>query len=281
LSIPTGSFQDAGILASFPQGASPALSSFQFYGAAYVAPTGTWQRLNRNLVSPNGTEYAYWVQDPQDQTLNEIHILDLQHGTDRTLYRSRLLYFPIAFEPDGIYLVHAINPRQGAFEKLYRLGLSSGQLQLVAGSDRHMYQWGWLLIADGAAWGIDNRVDGNTYYYSVRRLDLSTSQVTQWMEGPPNDMFWPLGVDGAHHVYVSDQTQLWRLDAPGITVPLADPGPIAPATGPGVDDGFASDSLGAWFSGNGGVWLYRDGKAPQEFTVGPQDANVSPAGLCT
>lgn len=84
-----------------------------------------------------------------------------------------------------------------------------------------------MLIADGAAWGIGNRVVGNAFYYSILRLDLQTSQVTDWFEGPANYQFWPQGVDDGHRLYIALQdystapkNELVRLDQPGQAVQL-------------------------------------------------------------
>jgi hypothetical protein len=143
-----------------------------------------------------------------------------------------------------------------------------------------MYQWGWVMIADGAAWGIDNRVEGQTYFYSVLRLDLATSQVTRWFEGPADKLFWPLGVDGQHSLFAADMDQLIRVDKLGQTASQPDPGPVSGFNGPGEAPVFASDARGAWFASTGGVWLYPGNGAPQKFTVGPSDAMVAPAGPC-
>ena len=233
--------------------------------------------MNRALLSPDGRQYAYFASEASAST---VHVLDVATNTDTTVYRGSTLYFPIAFESEGIYLVHAVAPRQGAFEKLYRLDPSGGTPQLVPGSDRHMYQWGWVMIAYGAAWGIDTRVQGNTYFYSVLRLDLATSRVTQWFEGPADKLFWPLGVDGKRRLFVADQDHLIRVDQPGLSVSQPDGGPVTGFDGPGQAPVFASDARGAWFASTGGVWLYPGNGAPEKFTVGPSDAMVAPAGPC-
>ncbi len=220
------------------------------YGAVFDSASNAWLGVDRDQLSPDGRRYVYWKGNPD---VSEIHVVDL-----------------------------AINPRQGAYEKLYRLDPSTeGAPVLVAGSDRHMYQWGWVLISDGAAWGIDYRVDGNAYIYSVLRLDLSTSKVTPWFEDA-NDLPWPLGNDGAHSLYVQGvgQDQLWRLAAPGRAEQLANPGPISLADELGGPTNFIADSTGAWFAGRGGVWLYSDGAAPRQFTAGQATDDVLPAGPC-
>jgi hypothetical protein len=278
VSYPDGAFSDQGVPPA-PIAISDALASYQFYGATYTSQSHTWLRANPSVLSPDGHLYAYW--DSQGVNTNSIHVLDLTTKNDRVIYNGSTLYFPIAFLADGIYMVHAIAPRQGAFEKLYRVSPSGGAIQLVPGSDRHMYQWGWMMIADGAAWGIDNRVEGNTYFYSILRLDLATSQVTTWFEGPADAMFWPDGVDGLHRLFVTDGKQLFRVSSPGQSVELPDPGPVAQLGGSGASPVLFADSRGVWFGGAGGVWLYPNAGAPVHFAAGPPDASVSPAGPCS
>jgi hypothetical protein len=247
------------------------------YGGTYISSSKWWLRAGRDLVSSDGTKYTYWKADP---SLSEIHVVDVTSGADRTIYSGKTLMIPIAFKSEAIYLVHGTNIRQGAFEKLYRLDPVGGTPQLVSGSDRHMYQGGWVLIADGAAWGIDNRAQGNGYVYSVLRLDLTSSQVTTWIEAQ-NDMFWPQSVDRQHRLYAAPFSgPLWRVDSPGRNVELPSPEHINFVGGIGGPNTSVVDSNGVWFSGQAGVWLYPEGKETKKFAVGPNDA-VYPAGPCT
>jgi hypothetical protein len=277
LSFPGGAFSDQGVLPA-PASAPDALASFQFYGATYISQSHTWLRANPSLLSPDGRLYAYWGSQ---STTYSIHVLDLTTNNDQVIYNGSTLYFPIAFLADGIYMVHAIAPRQGAFEHLYRVSPSGGAIQLVPGSDRHMNQWAWMMIADGAAWGVDSRVEGNRYFYSILRLDLATSQVTKWFEGPADVQFWPDGVDSLQRLFVTDGKQLFRIDSPGHSVELPDPGPVAQLGGPGATPVLFADSQGTWFGGAGGVWLYPNAGAPVHLAAGPPDASVSPAGRCS
>ncbi|MEO8745255.1 MAG: hypothetical protein ABI334_11050 [Candidatus Dormiibacterota bacterium] len=221
-----------------------------FFGATYLG-LDKWFRAERELFSPDGGRFTYWANT---NTSNEVHVVDVASGADWIVYSGPTFYIPIAFEADAIYLVHAINTRQGAFENLYRMDPSRGIPQLVPGSDRHMYQWGWIRIADGAAWGVDNVVQGNSYIYSVLRLNLATSEVTRWFEAPDN-MFWPIGVDVSHRLYLAYQDQLLRLDAPSQVTHLSNPGALTPWGGPGGLSDFAADSRDVWLSGNSAVWL--------------------------
>jgi hypothetical protein len=274
VSVPGAAFTDAGILPDV----SPTNGLDAFRGATFDITRRKWLRASRPEVSPDGSHYAYWTADP---THGEIHVVDVATGSDHVAYSGPVPYILVGFESDAIYLAHIINARQGAFDRLYRLDPSGGTPQLVPGSDRHMYQWGWVLIADGAAWGIDNRASGNDYIYSVLRLDLANSQVTQWVEGPVGTMFWPQGVDGAHRLYAAPYSgPLWLIDAPGHAVALQSSAETYFGNAIGGPNSFVADRNGVWFSGQGSVWLYPEGQAPKQFTVGPPNEDVFPAGTC-
>jgi hypothetical protein len=279
ISVPAGLVTDVGAIPPLLPASVTGLASVQSIGATFDAASKRWLHADRQLLSPDRKRYAYWTADSSH---NEIHVVDLTTGADRIVYSGSILFLVIAFTEDTLYLVHAINPRQGAFELLFTLDPTGGGTPtLVAGSDRHMYQWGWVLVSGGAAWGIDYRVQGSAYVYSVLRLDLATASVTQWLEGPPDDLFWPQGTDGANRLYAGDnQQKLWRIASPGNVETLANPGPVAINGGIGSQSGFISDSAGVWFSGQGSVWLYSEAAVPKQFVAGPPGGQVWPAGPC-
>ncbi len=267
VSIPDGAVTDAGIVPNLPQ----------VYGATFLAASNRWLAVDHKLLSPDGTRYVYWQATPNT---TDIHVVDVATGADRMAYSGPTFYLPIAFEADGIYAVHAINPRQGAFEKLFRLDPAGGGPVLVPGSDRHMNQWGWVLVSDGAAWGIDAVQQGNDYSYSVLRLDLATGQVALWFQSPFADFVWPLGVDLRHRLYVQGITQgeLWRMSAPGQTVELPNPGSVKLGGSIGTPDGFFADAHGVWMAGPDGLWLFGETGDPKHFAV--NSLGVTPAGPC-
>ncbi|HEX7264125.1 MAG TPA: hypothetical protein VF383_08110 [Candidatus Dormibacteraeota bacterium] len=279
VSVPSGQVTDVGVISPLLPSPVSGLASVQSFGATFDAAANKWLHADRQLLSPDRKRYAYWMGNGSN---NEIHVVDLTTGADRIVYSGSILFIVIAFTQDTLYLVHAINPRQGSFELLFTLDPAGGGTPtLVTGSDRHMYQWGWVLISDGAAWGIDYRVQGNAYVYSMLRLDLTTGSVTQWLEGPPDDMFWPQGTDGSHRLYAGDnQQKLLRIASPGNVDTLANPGPVAINGGIGSQSGFVSDSTGVWFSGQGRVWLYSETAMPKDFAAGPPSGQVWPAGPC-
>src|SRR5206468_1246993 len=97
---------------------------------------GRWLRGTANLLSPDGTRLVYWDGDDADEV---IKVLDIASGNVTIAYHGGGLYLPVGFTSDAIYLTHAINLRQDAFDKLYRLDPAGGLPQLDPGSDRHMY----------------------------------------------------------------------------------------------------------------------------------------------
>ncbi|GAC1475977.1 MAG: hypothetical protein PVSMB3_16770 [Candidatus Dormibacteraceae bacterium] len=246
-------------------------------GGTYLSASQRWIGTDRKHISPDETRYAYTTQA---QANYEVHVVDIATGADRVVYSGPTLFIVIAFESDTIYVVHGVRPRQGSYENLYRLDPAGGEPALVPGSNRHMYQFAWVLVSDGAAWGIDVRIDGNVYNYSILRLDLATSQVTQWGESSPGDMFWPLGTDSKHRLYLGDNQQLLRLGSPGQVDRLPNPGPIGQAGNVGGPGGLVSDSRGVWFPGRGSVWLYTETQPPKQFVVGAPTETVWPAGPC-
>lgn len=267
VSVPGGAFTDAGIL-------PPVIPNTS--GGTYLSSSKRWLRASRALVSPDGTQVVYWKTDPQRA---EVHVFNVASRDDRMVYSGTDAFFPIAFTSDRIYLQGVINLKQGSVKNLYRLAPAGGIPQLVTGSDRRMHPSGWSLVADGAAWGIDTQDSGGNsgYYFFVLRLDLATAQVTTWVDRQLDKMFYPQGVDGKHRLYAAPaRGPMWRVDSPGhwVELPLQFPnGTVGPT--------FAVDDwVGAWFSGQGGVWLYADGQDPKKFAV-PTSETVWPAGPCT
>lgn len=274
VSVPDGTFKDAGVL-PYTNPSQTTLGGG--YGGTYDPVKGVWIRAARPAVSPDGSRYAYWTAGASH---GEIHVVDAATGADHIAYSGTIPFILVGFESDAIYLAHIINARQGAFELLYRLDPSRGSPSLVPGSDRHMDQYGWVLVDDGAAWGIDNRLVGNDYVYSLLRLDLTTSQVMQWDEGSGDKVGWPLGVDRTHRLYAASGNGPVRIDAPGHVIQLPNSPDVYVSNAIGGPSGFVADSNGVWFSGVGSVWFYSDGKAPKRFTVGLANQDVYPAGTC-
>jgi len=70
--------------------------------------------------------------------LSEVHVVvDIATRADRTVYSGAQVCIPIAFAADAIYVVHAINLRQGLREALPTRS-SRRNANVVTGSGRHM-----------------------------------------------------------------------------------------------------------------------------------------------
>lgn len=266
LSVPDLKVTDAGLLQPLPQ----------VFGATYDSASKKWLAVGVQQISPDHARFAYTMADPSH---SEVHVVDVATGADHTAYSGPTVYVVIAFTADAIYLAHVINARQGVFEKLYRLDPAGGTPQLVAGSDHHMYQYGWTLVSGGGAWGLDVSVQGDIYTYMVIRLDLATGAVTTWLDSPPNQLFLPLGTDALGRLYVSDGLEVWRVAQPGAQAERI----LQPTPTPGAMTfgGFAADSGGVWIGELGGVWRYTTDGAAREFKVGAPQESVFPAGPCT
>ena len=271
VSVPDGAVTDVGVLPPPPEVAGVLPGGFG--GATYVSGTRTWLRVDGHNLAPDGKRYVYWTGTP---TESELRLVDVASGAGRVIYSGPNMYVPLSFESDVIYLRHAVNPKQGGFENLYRLDPSGGTPALVPGTDSG--QVSWVLISDGAAWGVAARVN----LTSVVRLDLATSQITEWFAGPMNELVWPLGTDTKHRLYVQGlkQNVLWRVETSGQADQLAYPGPIGPSASWGGSYSFIADARGVWIKSQGSVWLYPDAGVPKKFVVGRSNEDVWPAGPC-
>jgi hypothetical protein len=264
--LPQGAVSDAGMVSNPPDvsGATAVV------GATYERLSKRWLPVRPEAVSPDGAHYAYISRG--------VHVVNVASGADRVAYGGPTNFILIAFAKDALYLAEATNPRQGVFEKLFRLDLVGGSPRLVPGSDRHMDQSGWVVVSGGAAWGLDYRVQGSAFIYRVLRLDLTSATVTEWLEGPPDRRFSPLGTDDRNRLYVSEGHEVLRLAQPHQVERLLNP-PSEPSAL--TFGSFSHDTRGAWFAGRGQVWLYSDRGGARQFKVGQAEEMVFPAGPCS
>lgn len=245
------------------------------FGTTYDRKSNTWLPAPEPYLSPDHKQYAYEVLGT---SANEIHVVDIASGADRVAYHGTLAYSVTAFETDGIYMRQAINAKQGAYQKLFRLDPAGGTPKLVRGSDHHMYPTGWTVVNDSAAWGLDYQSKGKSYTYVVERLDLTTGAVTTWFTSDPDHQFAPMGTDGKNRLYITDGFEVWRLAKPGQVEHLLSP----PKTEGSYTFGgeMLSDAHGAWFQALGGVWFHSDTEGSRQLTVNVPEEMVSPAGPC-
>ena len=76
---------------------------------------------------------------------------------------------------------------------------------------------------------------------------------------------------------MSDNYQLWRLDAPNVQERLLQPPTDQGRVSLNV---FASDAHGVWMGSWGGLWHYSDAEGVRRVSVGTDQDMVTPAGPC-
>jgi hypothetical protein len=268
VTVPSGIRSGAGSFRDRQPGLAP--------GASYTSQG--WLPVPRKDLSPDGSRYVFWEGTAADEVIS---VATVGTGSISIAFHGPGLYIPIAFASDGIYLVKWADTfgrsPDDQFQNLYRLDPAGPAPQLVRGSNR---QVAWSLIADGAAWGVNDALDASGgYIRSILRLDLLTSEVTTWLKQANKDP-WPLGVDARHRLFVRSASRLWRVDAAGSAVDLPWE-PIVEAFGPtGFDTGFVSGPEGVWLPGRGGIWLYGGAQQRRYFIAGAPDLTTYPAGSC-
>jgi len=285
IGVPSGKITDAGRLPA------PTYTEFepvpaQFAAASYLSSGATWLRLNRTLLSPDGTQFVYWTYATAGQApaIYELHVVTVAARDDRVIYRgaAKDVYLPMAFESGAIYLGHQVlnlKSNQLVVDSLYVIKPEGGSLNLVPGSGLPNTASGWSLISDGAAWEVE--WNGGVSHSSVYRLDLTTHAVSDWYD-TPSGIFEvsAQGVDTQGRLYVSYEGHLVRVDRPGMDVELPPP-PGFTSGSAGWPPLFEADRLGAWFARGNGVWLYPAQGDPQHYPVGLTRNIVYPAGPCT
>ncbi|HEX9099434.1 MAG TPA: hypothetical protein VF956_08135 [Candidatus Dormibacteraeota bacterium] len=246
----------------------------QTNGDVYDAQYQRWVQGPRELISPDGSRYTYWSY--LNNPIGAIHVVDVVSGADRIVYNGATNYWPIAFASEGIYVLHAINIKQNAFEGLFRLDPAAGTVVKVPGSDL-LPQARWTLVSGGSAWGFDFQPGTQPIVYRVKQLNLATGTITDWLQEPPNVQLPPIGLDAQGRVYLSDSYQLWRLDAPNVEEHVLTPPPVSGRVSLNI---FVADAQGEWMGGWGGLWHYSDAGGAQRFSVGTDQDMVTPAGPC-
>jgi hypothetical protein len=203
-------------------------------------------------------------------------VVAVESGSDRIAYSGTTNYWPIAFAGDGIYLMHAINLRQSAFEGLFRLDPVEGTPVRVRGSELLPHAM-WTLVSGGSAWGLTNRGGSQQILNAVEQLNLATGTVTDWLQESPDLNLSPVGLDAKGRLYIADNYQLRRLNSPNVEERLLSPPQVA---GQVTFSGFVADAHGEWMGGYGGVWHFSDSADARKLAVPADQGMVLPAGPC-
>jgi hypothetical protein len=247
----------------------------QTNGDVYDAQYQRWVQGPHELVSPDGSRYTYFSFSSSTPANGQVHVVDVVSGVDRIIYDGATSYWPIAFAGDGIYLMHAINLKQNALEGLFRLDPSGGTPARVRGDLGKEARW--TLASGGSAWGVAYGTSSQQIQYTVEQLDLTTGTLTDWFQEPPELLLLPVGRDAQGRLYLSDNYQLWRLDAPNVKELLLNPPPVSGRVSLNV---FAADDRGVWMGSWGGLWHYSDAEGARRVSVGSDQDMVTPAGPC-
>jgi hypothetical protein len=246
----------------------------QTNGDVYDAQYQRWVQGPQELISPDGSRYTYWSY--LNNPIGAIHVVDVVSGVDRIIYDGATSYWPIAFASDGIYVLHAINIKQNAFDGLFRLDPAGGTPVPVRGADL-LPQARWTLVAGGSAWGFDFQPGTQQIVYRIHRLDLATGTITDWLQEPPNLLLSPIGLDAQGRLYLSDFYELWRLDSPNVQERLLKPPLVSGRVSLNI---FVADAHGEWMGSWGGLWHYSDAGGAQRLSVATDQDMVNPAGPC-
>jgi len=246
-------------------------------GDVYDAQYQRWVPGMQELVSTDGSQYTYFSFSSTPPGNGQVHVVDVVSGVDRVVYDGATIYWPIAFAGDGIYVMHAINLKQNALEGLFRIDPAGGTVSSVPGSER-LPQARWTLVSGGSAWGLTNQLGNQGILNKVEQLDLASGTVTEWLQEPQNVQLEPVGRDAQGRLYITDNYQLWRLDAPNVEERLLNPPPTA---GQATLYIFAADPHGEWIGAYGGPWHYSDFLGARQLVVATNHEMVVPAGPCT
>jgi hypothetical protein len=248
----------------------------QTNGDVYDAQYKRWVQSPQELISPDGSRYTYWSLSGTTPGNNQVHVVDVVSGVDRTIYDGLTNYWPIAFAGDGIYVMRAINLKQNSLEGLFRLDTAGGTPVPVRGSDLLSHAT-WTIVSAGSAWGFDWQPGTQQIVYRVKQLNLATGIVTDWLQEPPNLQLSPIGLDARGRLYLSDFYELWRLDAPNVEERLLKPPLVSGRVSLNI---FVADAHGEWMGSWGGLWHYSDAGGAQRVSVATDQDMVTPAGPC-
>lgn len=213
--------------------------------SSYDRTINRWLPVRNDQVRADGLSYTYaepFKVNPGDAqyTGTRIHVVSLPDGADRVIY-SGSPRDPIAYQPEGIYVVVVPHP-DGPASEMWLMNPTSGtSTQLPNGV-------GFRLISHGIAW---------TDYWVIMprglaRIDVSTGASQTWVDASGEGWIWFVGLDsnGNPLVDVSEGTNSnWRLfvyTAPQTRTLL---GQVS------ITQIGTTDSHGTWLAGRDGIYL--------------------------
>jgi hypothetical protein len=240
--------------------ASPAL-----YGPAgtgqetYGWRFSRWLPVRHELVSPDGSQYAYseLIPNPASQGLGGppplgtlVHLVDVATGKDQIVDQSVDVLSAVAFKPEGIYITQPtvlVNTVVPFYVWLLDPATRSAH-KLLGGKSVGP---GTNAFTDGTLWILASNPNNPKGTPQLLRVNLNDGSQSTWFQ--PTSVFAQfLGLDSIDHPIVStfagngDPGKTWVVTAASTVQPIADEG----FTGQLV-----ADSHGLWLTGNG-VFLY-------------------------
>jgi hypothetical protein len=245
--------------------ASPAL-----YGPGPTAGQETydwrfsrWLPVPREVVSPDGSQYAYseLIPNPASQGLGGppplgtlVHVVDVATGKDQVVEQSADVLSAASFRPEGIYLTQPTTLANTVVPfYLWLLDPATHSVHKVLGGKS--VGPGMTAFSAGTLWIMSTDPTNPKGTPKLMHVDLSSGVQSTWFE-PSSAFAQLLGLDGLDHPIVStfsstngDPGKTWAITAASTTQPIADLG----FTGQVIADNHA-----LWLTGNG-VFLYPAG----------------------
>ena len=153
----------------------------EFYDRAF----GKWLPVSRDLVSPDGSHYAY-AKTNSALTGSTVHVVDVASGVDRALFSGNSIYSIVQYADEGIYLTAGYEVTSGLW------------LENPAGGQPRPINSTVLLprVSLGAAWGLTaDPLDHDpapgglmSGHDEILRFDLSTGASIPWWYHPGQDL---------------------------------------------------------------------------------------------
>lgn len=239
--------------------------------ASYDAPRQRWLPVPRELVSPDGSAYAYTYIQPGP--LQGVHLVDVRTGSDRVIAGTQgdadargFHYWVVAFAQEGIYVTR-VNQLGGG--GLLLLDPGTGALVQVSTDARGAY----VFVAGRQAWwtlpSSDLNAASDPYVYHQPLTGVAGQHAESWFKRPG---FWMyvLGVDSTGHAVVLAQSagadELWLLSTPDSSAQISS---MRASTGLNVVPfkTAVADGGGWWIGSSTGVFYAYGGKLQQVSTM--------------
>ena len=222
-----------------------------------------WLPVSHELVSPDGSQYAYseLIPNPASQGLGGppplgtlVHVVDVATGNDRIVYQSADVLSASNFRPEGIYLTQA-TANVDTFVPFYLWLLDPATHSVHKALGGKSVGPGTTAFAAGTLWIMSTDPNNPKGTPKLMHVDISSGAESTWFE-PSSAFAQLLGLDGLDHPIVStfsstngDPGKTWMITAASTTQPIADLG----FTGQVIADNHA-----LWLTGNG-VFRYPTG----------------------